>query len=79
MSVNVFLNSSNEFRKRDKCEGLPSIYHFFTISLINSIIQEHKCFVSLVRSLMSQLAAMVMLRRSVHLTTLFSLASLTNG
>ena len=34
--------------KEIKCEVLPSIYHFFATSLINSIIQEHKCFVCLV-------------------------------
>ena len=43
MSAHVLLNLSNEFGKRDKMRGLPSIYLFFARSLINSIIQEHKC------------------------------------
>ena len=33
----------NKLRKRDKMRGLPRILSFFTINLINSIIQEHKC------------------------------------
>ena len=35
MSAHVLLNLLNELRKRDKMRGLTS--------LINSIIQEHKC------------------------------------
>ena len=43
MSAHVLLNVLNELGKRDKMRGLSSIYLFFAISLINSIIQEHKC------------------------------------
>ena len=44
MSVHVLLTLLNEFGKSDKMRGLSSIfYHFFTTSLINSIIQEHEC------------------------------------
>ena len=39
----VLLNLLNELGKRDKMQGLQSIYLFFATSLINSIIQEHKC------------------------------------
>ena len=35
----------NELGKRDKMRGLSSIYLFFAMSLINSIIQEHECFI----------------------------------
>ena len=43
MSAHVLLTLLNELRKRDKMRGLPSIYLFFTTSLINSMIQEHEC------------------------------------
>ena len=43
MSAHVSLNILNELRKRDKMRGLLSIYLFFTMSLINSLIQEHDC------------------------------------
>ena len=44
MSAHVLLNFIiNDLRKRDKMLGLLSIFCFFTKSLINSIIQEHKC------------------------------------
>ena len=43
MSVHVLLNLSNELGKRDKCEACRAFYRFFATSLINSIIQEHKC------------------------------------
>ena len=43
MSAHVLLYLLNELGKRDKMRGLPSIYPFFSTSLINSIIQEHKC------------------------------------
>ena len=39
----VFLHLLNELGKRDKMRGLPSIYLIFVTSLINSIMQEHKC------------------------------------
>ena len=31
--------------KEIKCEAMQSIYHFFATSLINSITQEHECFI----------------------------------
>ena len=43
MSVRVLLNLLNELRKTDKMRGLSGIYLVFARSLINSIIQEHKC------------------------------------
>ena len=44
MSAHVLLNLLNELGKRDKMQGLQSIFYlFFTTSLINSIIQEHEC------------------------------------
>ena len=43
MSAHVLLNLLNEFGKRDKMRGLPSILSLFSTSLINSIIQEHEC------------------------------------
>ena len=43
MSAHVLLNLSNKLRKIDKIRGLPSILSFFATSLINSVIQEHKC------------------------------------
>ena len=45
MSAHVLLNLLNELGKRDKMRGLPcrAFYLFFATSLINSIIQGHKC------------------------------------
>ena len=43
MSAHVLLNLFNKLGKRDKMQGLPSIYLFFATSLINSKIQEHEC------------------------------------
>ena len=43
MSAHVLLNLLNELGKRDKMGGLPSIFIFFATSLINSLIQGHKC------------------------------------
>ena len=40
MSALVLLNLLNEFGKRDKMRGLPSILSLFATSLLNSIIQE---------------------------------------
>ena len=37
MSAHVLLNLLNEFGKRDKMQGLPSILSLLTTSLINSI------------------------------------------
>ena len=42
MSAHVLLNLLNEFGKRDKMRGLPSILSFFCKTLINSIIQERE-------------------------------------
>ena len=42
MSAHVLLNLLNELGKSDKMRGVPSIYHVFAMSLINSIIQEHE-------------------------------------
>ena len=43
MNAHVLLNLLNEFGKRDKMRGLPSILSLFATSLINSILQEHEC------------------------------------
>ena len=43
MSAQVLLNLLNELRKRDDCEACRAFYHFFTMSLINSMIHEHEC------------------------------------
>ena len=47
MSAHVLLNLLNKLGKRDKMLGLPSIFFFFfpTGLKINSIIQEHKCYI----------------------------------
>ena len=45
MSAYVLLDLLNELGKSDKMQGLPSIYLFFPTSLINPIIQEHKCYI----------------------------------
>ena len=42
MSAHVLLKLLNELGKRDKMRDMPSIYHFFTRSLMNSIKQELK-------------------------------------
>ena len=44
MSDHVLLNLLDQLGKSDKMQGLPSILSFFfPMSLIKSIIQEHKC------------------------------------
>ena len=43
MIAHVLLNLLNEFGKREKMQGMPSILSLFATSLINSIIQEHEC------------------------------------
>ena len=43
MSAHVLLKLLNKLRKKDKIQDLPSIYLFFAMSLINSIMQEHEC------------------------------------
>ena len=45
MSAHVLLNLLNELGKKIRCEALP--YRFSPTSLINSIIQEHKCMISI--------------------------------
>ena len=43
MSAHVSLNLLNELGKREiKCEACRAFYHFFAMSLINSIKQEHE-------------------------------------
>ena len=42
MSAHDLLNLLNELEKEIKCEACREFYLFFT-SLINSIIQKHKC------------------------------------
>ena len=43
MSAPVLLNLLNKLGKRDKNARLAEHFLFFATSLINSIIQEHKC------------------------------------
>ena len=43
MSAHGLLNLLNGLGNRDKCEACRAFYLFFAMSLINSIIQEHKC------------------------------------
>ena len=43
MSAIVLLNLLYELGKRDQMRGFPSILSLLATSLINSIIQEHKC------------------------------------
>ena len=45
MSAHILLNSLKELRKVIKCEACRAFYHFFATSLINSIIQEHGCYI----------------------------------
>ena len=43
ISADVLFNLLNEFGKRDKMRGLPSILSLYTKSEINSIIHYHQC------------------------------------
>ena len=43
MSAHVLLNLLYKLGKSDKCEACQAFYHFFAMSLINSITQNHKC------------------------------------
>ena len=43
MSAHVLLNLLTSCGKEIKCEVYRAFYHFFTTSLINSIIQENEC------------------------------------
>ena len=45
MNAQELLNILKELRKRDKCEACQAFYIFFAMSLINSIIQEHVCYI----------------------------------
>ena len=45
MSAFVLLNLLNTFGKRYNIRGLQSILSFFALSLINSLIQEHDCYI----------------------------------
>ena len=45
MSTHVLLKLLNELGKVDQMRGFPSIFFFFATSLINSIIQEHECYI----------------------------------
>ena len=49
MSARDLLNLSNKLRKRDKCKPFAEHFiSFFQTSLINSIIQEHECWILLI-------------------------------
>ena len=43
MSAHALLNLLNALGKEIKCEACRAFYLFFATSLLNSIIQEHKC------------------------------------
>ena len=45
MSTHVLLILLNKLGKRDKCEACRTFYLFSATSLINSIIQEHECYI----------------------------------
>ena len=47
--MSVLLNLLNELGKIDTMRGLPSIYHFFATSLINSVIQDHEYVLNSIR------------------------------
>ena len=48
MSAHVLFNLLNVLGKEIKCEACRAFYHFFAMSLINSIIQEHESNVSFI-------------------------------
>ena len=43
ISAHVLLNLLNELGKVIKCEACRAFYHFFAMSLIDSIIHEYEC------------------------------------
>ena len=43
MRVYVLLNLLNELEKGIKCVACQAFYHFFAMSLINSIVHDHEC------------------------------------
>ena len=45
MSAHVLLNLLNELGKRDKMPASLAFYRFFATSFINSILQEHECWI----------------------------------
>ena len=47
MSAHVLLILLNELGKEIKCEACQAFYLFFAMSLINSIIREHDCHMTL--------------------------------
>ena len=57
---------------RNICDVLKHVFHHTVQSLYNTMFRVHVCFIAL----RPKSTAMVMVGRSVHLTTLFSWASL---
>ena len=49
MSAHALLNLLNMLRKEIKCEACRAFYLFLATHLINSIIQEHECWIILIR------------------------------
>ena len=47
MSAHVLLNLLNKLRKIDTMRGLPNFRNFIATRLINLIIHEHECYISL--------------------------------
>ena len=49
----MFIEFIKQVEEKIKCEACQAFYLFFATSLINSIIQEHKCYgnIVLVRTL----------------------------
>ena len=45
MSAHVLLNLLNKLGKEIKCEACRAFYLFSPTRLINSIIQEHECYI----------------------------------
>ena len=45
MSAHVLLNLLNELRKEIKCGAFRAFYRLFITSFMNSIIQEHECYI----------------------------------
>ena len=45
MSAHVLLNLLNELAKEIKCEACQALYLFFTMSVIDSITQEHEYWI----------------------------------
>ena len=45
MSAHALFNLLKELGKEITCEACRAFYLFFATSLINSIIQEHECYI----------------------------------